>query len=104
MKYNTLVEMDIKDLMSAITQGVQGGEHGNCPMNQDQIQPDDNVGEFGASQQTTEINILKDDDGDIRIKTAGICIKLNPAIVNALQQFMNSDAGSSEDSEGKDNG
>lgn len=86
MKYNKLTEMDISDLMAAaLGQGV-------CSKSQEgPIQPNSNIGEFGKNQQAAEISVMKDDDGNIKIKTAGISINLDPAIIQALKQFINSE-------------
>ena len=52
------------------------------------LQPDSNVGEFGQLGPTkTEITIIKEEDG-LRIKSPGLCVKLDTAVVKALSRFL----------------
>jgi len=74
-QYKTLCEMDINNLLGQVLQK---------PI----LQPDSNIGEFGQLGPTkTEITIIQEEDG-LRIKSPGLCVKLDTAVVKALSRFL----------------
>jgi len=90
-QFDQLMEMDISDIISSITKSAPNVEPtGGCPAKQPVIQPDSNIGEFGQNQASVEsFQIMKTEDGCIKINTNVMCCKLQPGLVNALKMFLN---------------
>jgi len=92
-----LEENNIADLISSITgrgpcdgTGPRPGGKGLGPCGQGQgpIQPDSNIGQFGAAPQAETIEIEETEDGSVKIKTSGICVNLSKCAILALKQYF----------------
>lgn len=85
--------MNVTDLVKSMLGG--STEPKTCPCQlvkptNNIIQPDDNIGQPGniGGPVKTTIKIIKDEEGNISIQTPGICVKLEPAVIIALQSFL----------------
>jgi len=100
-KYKQICEMDVGDMIKTALAGdqPQGGHPGEgcgCGIQQD---TDSNVGEFGSTPATEQINISEDEDGGVNIGMDVLSIKLTPAIVEALKVFFTATPGTSDEGE-----
>ena len=86
-----LNELNISDVIKGImTPGAGREEEPNRVENKPEpIQPTDGTGQCGCNQGATvqNIKISKTEEGDIKITTDNICVKLSPIIVDALIKF-----------------
>jgi len=64
---------------------------------QEPIQPDSNIGEFGANKDVTSISIMKEEDGSVKITTDALCVKLHQPVIEALKKFIEMEQNISEE-------
>lgn len=61
------------------------------------IQPDSNIGEPGEIQSgTVDVQITKDEEGNIKVTTPAICVKLTPPVIKALEIFLSTERETSD--------
>jgi len=80
-KYDNLYECGMKGLIDNLMKT-------NSPCQQGPIQPDSNIGEFGANKEVTSVSISEEPDGSVKVSTDAICVKLHAPVIGALKKFF----------------
>jgi len=90
-KYNKIIENGMVDMKGMIDSLLKANVPGP-------IQPDSNIGEFGANKVAQTVNITKDEEGCIKISSDMLCVKLHPPVICALKKFFEMEQSSNKES------
>jgi|SaaInlV_100m_DNA_2_1039680.scaffolds.fasta_scaffold174332_1 hypothetical protein len=91
MKYETLCEMEIGDLMDslmgqvkALNPDTKDASNKSCALS-NPIQPDDNIGKFGNEK---DVHIKITSEGGIEVDSKDMAIKLSSEVFEAIKSFV----------------
>ena len=91
MKYETLCEMEIGDLMDslmgqvkALNPDTKDASNKSCALS-NPIQPGDNIGKFGNEK---DVHIKITSEGGIEVDSKDMAIKLSSEVFEAIKSFV----------------